>query len=135
MHLAPASLGSPRAARDPALGTAAPGDLWRAAVDGWEQWPGEPAHRPAPAAALAFARPRLPDGCDLVSSPGPARDLVATVSGEVPPRAASGAMRVPIAAAQAAAGVWVTFRRTSGEALDLPHHRARPPLPATKGMP
>ncbi|MDP2774100.1 MAG: hypothetical protein Q8O61_11150, partial [Nocardioides sp.] len=108
---------------DPALGTAHHDDLWRFAVDGWEQWPGQPAlSSPVPLAELAF---RLaPDcaggGCTLVITGTAPADLVATVSGaEVPVRRTAGTLRVPVAPQLARDSVWVTLTRRSAGTLGV----------------
>jgi hypothetical protein len=127
---------------DPALGTAAPTDLWRFAVDGWEQRP----HRsgltaPVPLAELTF-RPTGPcgdAGCTLVVDGTAPPDLVATVDGGpvVVGRDHSGTLAIPITAAQVAGadGVWLTLSRRSGQTLGMRLNglSLRPPT-TTKGL-
>lgn len=107
---------------DPALGTGTAADLWRYAVDGWVQWPSEPALvAPVPVAELAL-RPGGGSAGTLVLGGSAPDDLVARIAGrEVPVERSGGTLRIPVTGAQAAApgGVWVTFGRRSGETLDM----------------
>jgi hypothetical protein len=112
-------------ADNPALGTAAAGDLWLAAVDGWLQWPGQPElTAPVPQADLVF-RPDAtcaPAGCSLVIDGAGPQDLLARIDGEqVPVSHADGTLSVPISARQASAaeGVWLTLTRGSGGPLGV----------------
>ena len=127
---------------DPALGTGSSDDLWRFAVDGWEQRP----HRdwlaaPVPMAVLAVAPSGgcRSAGCTLVIEGTAAADLVVTVDGaQVVVTRGDGALGVPIGAGQAADadGVWLTLSRATGETLDmrLTGLSLRPVAPSTKGL-
>jgi hypothetical protein len=111
----------------PMLGTAAAGDLWLFAVDGWQQWPGRhELSSPVPLAELAFHPTQAcrESGCTLVVHGNGPADLVAHIAGEQVPvsRDAQGNVRVPITAHQAVGddgGVWLTFTRRSGETLGM----------------
>lgn len=123
--LQPSVLGTrPVTADDPALGTAADGDLWRYAVDGWEQWPGDHRlHTRGPSAAIAF-RPAAPcpRGCDLEVTGDAAEGLVAHVGDSEAPLsvAAPGVLHVRLTAEQAAAsGVVVVLDRPDGSPAGL----------------
>lgn len=110
----------------PSLGNGRDHDLWRFAIDGWEQWPGDTELKaPVPQADLAF-RPSPAcsrTGCTLVIQGEAPDDLVVRVQGEeiATSRDADGALLVPITAAQASAGdgVWVTLARRTGGTLDV----------------
>ncbi|MGL5809884.1 MAG: hypothetical protein ACRCYQ_08070 [Nocardioides sp.] len=115
-------------ADDPALGTAAPDDLWRFAVDGWEQWPDRAElTSPVARARLAFdpAGSCHANGCTVVVDGSAPRDLIASVGG-VPVPVSAGAdgglrIRVPAHAAPVGAepAVWVTLARRSGAVLGM----------------
>ncbi|MGD9960779.1 hypothetical protein [Nocardioides sp.] len=110
---------------DAAAATTAPSNLWRFAVDGWQQWPGRvELTSPVPEAVLAF----VPSdqcgltGCVLVLVGSAPTDLVAHISGRQVPVsiAEDGTVRLTITAREGAAeSVWVTLTRTSQGPLDV----------------
>lgn len=113
-------------ANDPALGTAGPGDLWRFAIDGWEQWPGRAElTSPVPRAVIAFEPSGAcrEAGCTLVIDGDAPSDLVARIAGERVPvtRGSDGTLRIPIPVRQASAGtgVWLNLTRSSGARLGM----------------
>jgi hypothetical protein len=111
---------------DPALGTGAPEDVWRFAIDGWEQWPGRDGlSSPLRQARIAFepgdACRHI--GCTLVIKGDGPSDLVATMAGHPMPviRRAGHTLRIKVPPRQALAGdgVWLTLSRRSGETLGM----------------
>ena len=111
---------------DLALGTGSADDLWRFAVDGWEQWP----HRrgltaPVPQAELAFVAPDAcrEAGCSVVIDGTGPGDLVARINGDRVPvtEVADGVITAPVSARQAsdAHGVWLTLTRASRGTLGV----------------
>jgi hypothetical protein len=115
-------------ADDVALGTAGTNDLWRFAVEGWQQLPGEAEFSsPVPRAAVAFdpgAACRT-SGCALVIYGFAPTDLVAHVGGEqLPVRSrAHGKLTIQIPAQPISLEderwIHVTLTRRSGKNLDM----------------
>ncbi|MGL5824883.1 MAG: hypothetical protein ACRCYU_08710 [Nocardioides sp.] len=118
----------------PALGKAGTKDLWRFAIDGWQQWPGRrELAAPVSRAVLAFNPTPLcvRQGCTFVIDGSGPPDLIARIGNdEVPVQVGPTqvgtvrTLRIPISAAQARAGeaargVWLTFTRQSGAVLDM----------------
>ncbi|WP_167736174.1 hypothetical protein [Nocardioides sp. 503] len=127
---------------DPVFGTGAAGDLWRHALDGWQQWPGDAELTATTPVAELLLRPASPcarSGCVLVVTGEGPPDLVATVEGrEVPvARGASGALELPVP--PGTDPVWVTLTRRSGGVLGLRMSAlslaAPGSTPATEGRP
>jgi len=113
-------------ADDPAIGTTAPHDLWRFAIDGWEQWPGRAElTSPVQRAVIAFEPSGVcrEAGCVLVIEGSGPSDLVARVAGEEIPVSigTDGTIKIPIRAPQVstAAQVRITFNRRSGNTLGM----------------
>lgn len=121
---APLTAGGVRAT-DPALGTTAPGDLWRFAVDGWERWPGRgELTSPVSEAVLTFAATGdcRRTACILTLEGTWPADLVVSIAGDqVRARIDDhGTLRIPVTTRQASNphGVWLSLTRRSGSTLE-----------------